>query len=109
METINYYDEGYKLGQASGSWVFDGNTNHETYEQVRKGYDEGDPEVMDLCPNPLSGEWSGESIPEIFGLNTGDMWPNDDDLEAFEWGFGTGFWDTVLKACAYQLDNVARV
>lgn len=106
---MNYEEQGYKLGTAQGSWVFDGNTKRETYEWVRKGYDEGDPEVLDLCPDPLSGEWAGESIGELFGLKTGDMWPDDDLLEAFENGFGAGFWDTVLKACEYQLDNVETV
>ena len=106
---MNYYDEGQKHGQASGSWVFDGNTKHETYEWVRKGYDEGEPEVMDLCPAPLSGEWAEESISEVFRLAVGAEWPDDESLDEYEQGFSDGFWDTVLKACAYQLDNTELV
>lgn len=95
-----FYSVGYELGRASGSWVTDGNTTRETYEWIAKGYDEGDPEVFDLRPNPLSGEWAGESIVELFGFT-----PEDDDLDLFEDGFAEGFWEKVLEDCAYQLDN----
>jgi hypothetical protein len=91
---MDYYEQGYRAGFGSGSWVVDGNTKDETRAAILRGYDEGDPEVMDLQPNPLSGEWAGESIPELFG-----EWPEDDDLSAFEDGFSQGFWDAVLAAC----------
>ena len=93
---INYYDIGKDHGTAQGSWVFDGNTTDETYRWVLKGYEWGDGEVLDLCPNPLSGEWAGESIPELLGLSVGDPYPDDDDLQEYEDGFVQGFWDEVI-------------
>jgi hypothetical protein len=93
---MNYYEEGKAHGTARGSWVFDGNTPYENYRWVLAGYDDGDPEVLDLCPNPLSGEWAGESIPELLGLSVGDPYPDDDDLQEYEDGFVQGFWAEVI-------------
>ena len=102
---MNYYEEGYASGKARGSWVTDGNTTPETYRWIREGYDNGDPEVMDLCPAPLSGEWAGESISEVFGLKVGEDYPDSENLDSYEEGYQQGFWDEVLNACNYQLEG----
>jgi hypothetical protein len=52
-----------KLGEANGksaaSWVFDGNTSHDTYVSVVRLFDEGDPAVYDYYREPsFSGEFS---------------------------------------------------
>ncbi len=101
METINYYEQGRKQGRASGSWVTDGNTKPETYRWILEGFDEGNPEVLDLQPNPLSGELAGESIPEIFG-----HYPEDDELDNYEEGFTIGFWEEVLETCRTHTENL---
>lgn len=100
---MNYHKEGFESGQAHGSWVTDGNTTPETYRWILEGYDNGNPEVLDLCPNPLSGEWAGESISEVFGLKVGEGYPESEDLDRYEEGYQQGFWHEVLKACQYQL------
>lgn len=102
---MHYHKEGFERGQAYGSWVTDGNTTPETYRWIREGYDNGDPEVMDLCPNPLSGEWGGESISEVFGLKVGEDYPDSEDLDRYEEGFRQGFWHKVLGDCNYQLEG----
>lgn len=89
------YRLGKEYGQVRGSWVFNGNTDEVTYRKVLEGYEDGDPEVMDLQPAPLSGEWGGESISELsdyFGLDLED----DDIAQDFEDGFSDGFWSEVI-------------
>ncbi len=86
--------DGYDAGLAAGSWVIDGNTSRETAEWILQGVEDGDPEVYDLAPSPLSGEHGGESIPEIFG-----SWEaaTDTKMAAYEDGFSEGFWKQVLS------------
>lgn len=102
---MDYYKQGYEHGKKSGSWVTDGNTKTETYAWILKGFDEGNPDVMDIQPNPLSGEWAGESISELFGLNVGDELPDQEILDEYEDGFIDGFWEQVISDCNYQLNN----
>jgi hypothetical protein len=40
--------------------------------------------ILDLCPSPLSGEWAGESIPELFGIPVGGEWPTDEEQDEYE-------------------------
>ena len=96
---------GNELGLSAGNSITDGNTTTENYKWILAGYEECDSEVMDLCPNPLSGEWAGESIPEIFGLKIGEDYPSDEDLTEFEDGFSQGFWLKVVMNCQYMLGN----
>lgn len=60
---------GKQCGLDAAAWKFDGNTTDETYRAFLKGYEEGDPAVMDAygAPNWLSGEWAGESMSELLG------------------------------------------
>ena len=91
------YRAGLERGGAAGSWAIDGNTSDESKAAIVKGYDDGDPAVMDMCPAPLSGEWAGESIPELsaeYGIDLYDA----DKADDFEEGFADGFWREVLRA-----------
>ena len=90
--------EGYEAGRAAGSWVIDGNTSRETCERILQGYEDGDPEIMDMQPSPLSGEWADESIPEIFG-----KWPTDQQMQDYEDGYSRGFWREVLHSARVQV------
>lgn len=83
----------------------DGNTTIENYKWILTGYEDGDCQVYVLCPNPLSGEWAGESIPEIFGLKIGEDYPSDEELAEFEEGFSQGFWLKLIANCQYMLGN----
>jgi hypothetical protein len=49
---------GADYGKSRGSWVIDGNTETATVRKILDGYDDGDPEIMDMCPSPLSGEFA---------------------------------------------------
>ena len=98
--TTNYYEEGRRRGEACGSWLVDGNTSEETLRAIIAGYDEGDPQILEMMPAPLSGEYAGGSISEIFGLKIGQDFPADEDLEEYEAGFCEGFWSRALADCA---------
>lgn len=91
-----YYEKGYERGRAAGSWLVDGNTDEGTLRAILAGFDDGDPAILDACPDPLSGEWAGESIPELFDIPIGGEWPADDDLTEYEDGFRDGFWDQAI-------------
>jgi hypothetical protein len=93
-----YEKLGLAAGKAAGSWAIDGNTSVETCARILAGYDNGDPEIMNMQPAPLSGEWAGESIQELFGKT-----PTDSQLTDYEMGYQTGYWDEVLRACRYQV------
>ena len=67
-----------------------------------KGIDDGDPAVLDLCPNPLSGEWAGESLKEIFG-----RFPTEQMMANYEQGFQEGFFDTMRNRAEQEL-NVGK-
>lgn len=95
----NYYEEGRRRGAACGSWLVDGNTSEEMLRAIIAGYDEGDPQIFEMMPSPLSGEYAGGSIAEIFGLKIGQDWPADEDLEEYEMGFAEGFWERAIADC----------
>lgn len=71
------------------------NPNHTTWdlnvpETYAFGRSQGvaDAEAGMASDSPLSGEWAGESIPEIFGC-----WPDDEILDAYEEGYAEGVAD----------------
>lgn len=93
------YDAGFAAGTAAGGWVEISDVD--AARTLLAGYEDGDPEVMDLQPSPLSGEWAGESLAEL-GLADA----SDDELCAYEDGYCQGFWAEVVRRCEYQLPRV---
>lgn len=88
---------GADAGRSAASWVFDGNSTLEYAASVLRGVEDGDPEVLDMQPAPLSGEWAGESIPELseaFGIDLSD----DDIASAFENAYNDAYWAEVEKS-----------
>jgi len=95
---------GAEAGKNAGSWVIDGTTTEETARRILRGLDDGDPEILDMQPAPLSGEYAGESIPELseqYGI------PLDDDEVAtvFETAFSEAYWAEVERAARYQVEG----
>ena len=100
MKRGKFFRTGHAAGKAAGSWTVDGNTSAETCARILRGIEEGDPEVMDMRPAPLSGEHAGESIPELFGYRPRDAW-----LSLYEEGYTEGFWQEVERAARYQVSE----
>lgn len=97
---------GQEYGRNAGSWAIDGNTSSETYRRILDGYEDGDPEIMDMCPAPLSGEWADglliRDVLEHLGVTEDDDWA-DDLLTSFENGYSDGYWEQVIADCRYQV------
>lgn len=87
------YSTGRKCGSAAGGWIV---TEANATDILRALADC----ELDI-PSPLSGEWAGESIPELsrdYGLDLADEWVAD----TFESGYYDGYCERVeLDALAY--------
>lgn len=97
-ETRNFFAEGQEHGHAAATWVTV--DREESAAFIITGYEDGYPEVMDLQPSPLSGEWAGESLAEL-GLAEA----SDEELSAYENGFSDGFWTELIRRCRYQISD----
>jgi hypothetical protein len=104
---------GTRAGNARASWVFDGNTTESTYRETLQGIEDGDPEVLDrLDWSPISGEWAGESIPELLGDLLPDENTRDDDAlgafeavtEAYEEAATQAYWDAIESTARRHLE-----
>lgn len=104
-------------GRNAGAWVLDGNSDEATARRILEGIAEGDQEIMDMMPAPLSGEWAGESVPELVHasgldwdrLHTDDMADrNDVDTwaDAYEEAFSAAYWAEVERAARYIAEGV---
>jgi hypothetical protein len=98
------HELGSEAGEAAGSWIIDGNTSRETARRILQGIEDGDPEIMDMQPAPLSGEWADSPTPddileEITGVGSAqvDAFHREDLLNAFEEAYSEGFWDVVTR------------
>lgn len=105
LEETKAYKLGYEHGKRASGSVWNGNTTKEEYLAILEGYEYEFVPIMDLCPNPLSGEWANESISELFGLNIGDDMPDDEELADYENGFQIAFWDSLLNHCKYMTEE----
>jgi hypothetical protein len=96
---------GAEHGSAAGSWVIDGNTTAETAQGIVRGYEDGDPMVMDMQPAPLSGEWADSMTPqELIHELTGeeydlhsDEFVKDAACDAYEHAYSQAYWDQVVS------------
>ncbi len=103
--TVRAHEMGSEYGKSLGSWVIDGNSSKAYCQRIIDGYDDGDPEIMDMCPSPLSGEWA--DAPTVFSvLKDLGFDPYIQNaipvLDSYEDGFIGSWWDTVIQA-AYAM------
>lgn len=100
------YELGKNAGGARATWVIDGRTAPERCQKIIKGYEDGDPEVMDMRPASLSGEWSGDLTPSLLMEDLGvrsDSRFSDRLCDLYDDGFSCAWWDEVLRAAKYQI------
>lgn len=97
--------EARKLGEEAGrnaaSWTIDGNTNTECAKRMVKGFDDGDPMILDgfNAPN-LSGEWAGDPTPQSLTEELGiEDEPEviDDACTAWEEGVSDTFYSEIER------------
>lgn len=120
-------ERGERAGRAAASWKFDGNTTERTYADFVRAYDDGDPMILDIYAPPawLSGEWAGESVPELLSVIlrvrgiVGDLIdeykavegdPHDDYstetiCEAYEQGADAAYWAELETTARRALEK----
>ena len=55
---------GAEHGSTSAGWVVTSNNcTVDAARKIIKGHEAGDPQIMEFCPNPLSGEWADDPTP----------------------------------------------
>jgi hypothetical protein len=93
----------------------------ESAEKVITRYQDGDPEIMTLCPKPLSGEWAGDpntvsvmdeiaALPEAKELLANAsidaaMEATISILDDYENAHDEAFWAMVLEYCQLVVEN----
>lgn len=103
------FELGRERGKSAGSWMIDGDTSPEQAAQICQGYEDGDPEIMDMEPAPLSGEWADSPTPDSLADEL--ELPEDargtelDQLcTDYELGYSEGFWSEVIRSAHALLD-----
>lgn len=102
---------GWEHGTAVGSYVIDGNTSEETARRIITGYNDGDPQVMDMCPSPLSGEWCDDPTPaRVLGqLGADNDGSADHLLTTYEAAYSDGYWCEVIRsATTIAIEGIRR-
>ena len=100
---------GSVAGKNAASWCFDGNTTQTTYRRIAQMIEDGDPALDNHITTPewLSGEFAGESIPELLG----DLLPEEDDdsdaysaiCDAYCEAADEAFWAEIERTIRFQL------
>ena len=98
-------DAGTAHGHAAGTWATDGNTTDEQYRAILEAIAECEFEV----PSWLSGEWAGESIPELLGdLDGLPDWQRDAILETFETAATLAYVAEVERSARYHVEQAGE-
>lgn len=104
---------GKEKGTSAAQWAFDGNSPESQYRRVLAGIEVGDPEIMGMMTEPLSGEWAdGLTLNDVYraaGLSNDEEsdWESPEQyqevLDAFEEGYATGYWEAIEAICRAYL------
>lgn len=103
--------EGHQRGQDAASWFFDGNTSRETYAEILKGIQDGDPAVLDRLPSAdLSGEWADSPTPQtlydVLSMNEAETERFGDEVcSAFEQAYGSAVQDVLEREAMSMLEQ----
>jgi hypothetical protein len=89
-----------KFGKDLGESTFDGNTPHQAYARIIKGYEDGDPKVMDIYGQMLMND----GVMQAF-MNDEAKDLDDDAKSELEFAHQEAFWDRVIEKCKYQTED----
>jgi hypothetical protein len=99
--------QGARTGKGAASWVLDGNSTRETAEAILRMLEDGDPAIDSLVsePNFLSGEWAGESVPELLG-DLIEAFPDSQDeiMDQYEEAAREAFWHEVERKASVMVE-----
>lgn len=103
LESEIIRQRGYADGKAAGTWIFDGNTQEEHFKRIQRGVEEGDPEYLDMLPQPrIGGEFADDPTWEAI-IKDEIHWDSettndrDDLVDAYREAFTTGVQDEVIS------------
>jgi hypothetical protein len=96
MDTQEKWCEALDLAHARGKndgteWASDILAQLSTEDALRAASDLVADEYEWPTLSPLSGEWAGESISELFGVPTGGELPDEDTLDEYEANYANAF------------------
>lgn len=110
-------ERGAKAGHAAATWALDGNTSDATYRALVAGWEDGDPAVLNQYDwSPLSGQWAGESIPELLGDLLSELGDGREDADldnveqvqdAYESAALDAYWDELTRVARFHIDTEA--
>lgn len=105
---------GRRYGVSSGSWVIDGNTAEDRARAIIKGYEDGDPSVLDMEPHPLSGEYADDITSlgilwDVDGDMVHDILSGSGDPEETEQEIIDAFCSSFSEGFRYEVIRAARV
>jgi hypothetical protein len=111
---MSLHGEAYALGNAAGncagSWAVDGNTSQDTLRAIIKGYNDGDPAVLNM--QPVSVVWSSPTRDDVLQdiMDAEDVDEIDDHITdellcEYENAFSEGFWDQVIRSATAMLTD----
>ena len=104
-------ERGTQAGKDAAAGVFDfGRMSSREFRDLKRRFNEDEDEVFENIepPNFLSGEWAGESIPELLGDLIEEAEENgldieDDILDAYEEAAVDEFWTEVHREAERNL------
>lgn len=105
------YKLGREKGERMGELFIDHKTKLNQAETLLEGFKEDDSDVLDLCPEPISGEWGDDPTPmriiecivDLVKVNAKHVSIKDalesieSVLDTYEQAYRDGFWETSLK------------
>lgn len=105
--TSKAVEMGKEYGEMLGAWVVDSTNSKEYCAKIIEGFEDGDPEILDLCPSPLSGEFAGGpttySVLKELGFDPAVPKDYHDKLiDAYEESFSDAWWDTVIQKAYFH-------
>jgi hypothetical protein len=86
---------GAEHGKAAGTWVFDGNSNEESYHQIKKWIDDGDPLRGSIEPELAGAREVCDEISVDYDLT--ETTEVDIIHDAYADEARTAFWDEVER------------
>jgi hypothetical protein len=90
--------ESAKMGRNLAESALDGNTDISIYSRILKGYDDGDPEIMDMYSNMFQND---ASFRIMIDENKDKI--KENELSELNNKHQEAFWDRIIEICKYHL------
>lgn len=111
MDTQDKWSEALDLAHARGKndgteWACDILAQLSTEDALRAAEDIIEDEYEWPTFSPLSGEWAGESVSELFGVPVGGELPDEDTLDEYEANYSDAFREAAQDVARLALSEL---